>query len=103
MKELKKLYKELTEDEKKVIRKYLDKETYDKLSRQDMNQKQWKKQKASESICDQCGEQMKVDKKPRKKYGKHNTTYTCEFCGHTHRKRTQNEILRDVGERDHEY
>jgi len=33
MKELKKQYKELTEAEKKVIRKYLDKETYDKLSR----------------------------------------------------------------------
>jgi len=33
MKELKQLYKELTEAEKKVIRKYLDKEVYNELSR----------------------------------------------------------------------
>jgi len=33
MKHLKQLYKELTEAEKKVIRKYLDKEVYNELSR----------------------------------------------------------------------
>ena len=33
MKHLKKQYKELTEAEKKVIRKYLDKEVYNELSR----------------------------------------------------------------------
>jgi len=32
MKHLKQLYKELTEAEKKVIRKYLDKEVYNELS-----------------------------------------------------------------------
>lgn len=63
-----------------------------------MNQEEWAKEIDSESICDQCGQDMKEHKRPRRKYGKHNTTYECDYCGHTHRKRTQNEILRDTGE-----
>jgi len=66
-----------------------------------MEQRKWKKEIANEKICDQCGSDMKEIKRPRtrKKYGKHMTTYECTFCNHVHRKRTQNEILRDLGER----
>jgi len=63
-------------------------------------QYEYTKELNNERICDQCGSEMKELKKPRKKYGKHNTIYKCTYCDHTHRKRTQNEILRDKGLRE---
>lgn len=52
-------------------------------------------------ICDNCAYPMKLIKGPkRKKYGKINDYYHCDNCGNRFRKRTQNEILRDLGERE---
>ena len=54
-----------------------------------------KLEKDSEKICDVCGFTMSETK--RKKRIKERTFYTCSECGNRHRKRTTNEILRDLG------
>ncbi len=56
----------------------------------------------NESICELCNCEMKVIHKEGKrfKYDKDHTMYECRVCGFRHRKRTENEILRDIGERD---
>ena len=55
-----------------------------------------------ESICNICNCEMDIihKKKKRNRFDKEHTTYECSICGFKHRKRTQNEILRDMGERD---
>jgi len=60
------------------------------------------KQIESESICTICNCEMQIIHKEgkRHKYDKNHTMYECQICGFKHRKRTQNEILRDLGERD---
>lgn len=60
------------------------------------------KQVDSESICEICHCEMKIIHKESKRYkhDKEHTMYECKICGFKHRKRTQNEILRDLGERD---
>jgi len=65
------------------------------------SQKEYKRQVKDESICPECNIEMDIDKKKKSNhYGKERTIYTCYICGFTHRKRTQNEILRDMGCRD---
>ncbi len=62
----------------------------------------FQKQVDDENICNECEVEMEVVHKEGKryKYDKDHTMYKCSICGFTHRKRTQNEILRDMGERD---
>ena len=62
----------------------------------------FEKQTDSESICELCNTEMDIVNKEGKrfKYDKDHTMYECKICGFKHRKRTQNEILRDMGERD---
>lgn len=66
------------------------------------NKSDFEKQLDSESICELCHCEMKVVVKKGKqfKYDKNHTMYECSICGFKHRKRTQNEILRDLGERE---
>lgn len=56
----------------------------------------------TESICPQCSIEMDLIKNTKKKnhFDKENRVYKCSVCGFTHRKRTLNEILRDLGLRD---
>ena len=54
----------------------------------------------NENIGPYC--KIKMIENKRKKHIKHKTSYDCEICGFHHRKRTINEILRDLGERDNE-
>ena len=62
------------------------------------SQKDFEKELQGENICPQCNIEMDEDKKPKKnRFDKERTIYTCYVCGHTHRKRTGNEILRDLG------
>ncbi len=64
-------------------------------------QKDYKQQLKEESICPECNIEMDENKKPKGgRFRKEKTTYKCFICGFTHRKRTQNEILRDIGARD---
>lgn len=64
---------------------------------------EFEKQTDSENICALCNCEMEIIHKESKrfKYDKEHTVYGCDICGFTHRKRTQNEILRDMGERDY--
>lgn len=73
-----------------------------KLSHSDKLKSDYDKQVESESICSICNIEMKIVHKEGKrfKYDKEHTMYECSICGFKHRKRTQNEILRDMGERD---
>jgi predicted RNA-binding Zn-ribbon protein involved in translation (DUF1610 family) len=53
----------------------------------------------NESICPVCHIEMVCTKRKRSnRYKKHSTVYDCPVCGFHHRKRTMNEILRDIGE-----
>ena len=63
---------------------------------------EFKKQTDSESICELCNVEMEIVHKEGKryKYDKDHTMYECKICGFKHRKRTQNEILSDMGNRD---
>lgn len=57
----------------------------------------YSKEVEAEKICDNCGAEMKFTKKPKKnRWSKESSYYTCE-CGNKFRKRTRNEILRDLG------
>ena len=63
--------------------------------------RKYEKATKDENICDACNMPMKFIKgKTRKKYGKYNDYYKCDNCGNQFRRRTQNEVLRDIGERD---
>lgn len=55
-----------------------------------------------DSYCPDCNIKMPIYSKGKKKnkYDKEKTIYKCSVCGFTHRKRTLNEILRDLGLRD---
>ena len=55
----------------------------------------------NESICEQCGRGMKLTKIRSKKnrWDKGHSMYDC-VCGNQLRKRTFNETLRDLGERE---
>ena len=61
----------------------------------------FEKQTDSEAICELCNCEMKVVHKEGKrfKYDKDHTMYECSICGFKQRKRTHNEILRDLGKR----
>lgn len=63
---------------------------------------EFEKQLDLESICGECNCEMYIIHKEGKryKYDKNHTMYECSICGFKHRKRTQNEILRDLGDRD---
>jgi RNase P subunit RPR2 len=69
---------------------------------EDPTKSDFEKQIDSESICEICHTEMTIIHKEGKrfKYDKNHTMYECSICGFKHRKRTQNEILRDIGERD---
>jgi len=58
-------------------------------------------EKVSDSICEQCHRKMKlkVIHKARTRFNKHHKMYEC-ICGNKFRKRSRNEILRDLGERE---
>ena len=59
-----------------------------------------KESKQSEIICDNCSSYMTEIKRSKKNsYSKCNTVYKCENCGNQFRKRTTNEVLRDLGYR----
>lgn len=64
--------------------------------------KRYKDEVASEGVCDVCSAPMNLVKgKPRaNKYDKKHDVFECTLCPHRFRARTQNEILRDMGERD---
>lgn len=65
------------------------------------SQAEYKKQLKDESICPECNIEMDIEKHKKKNhFDKERTIYKCYICGITHRKRTQNEILRDMGCRD---
>jgi uncharacterized protein with PIN domain len=55
-----------------------------------------------ESVCNVCNTEMTLVKAKRRKnrWDKCHDFYVCPACGFTHRKRTYNEILRDIGERE---
>ena len=58
---------------------------------------------ANENICDRCSSEMKLQKHKRKsEWRKHNDMYVCPNCGHSYRRRTFNEVLRDLDLRDDE-
>ena len=52
-----------------------------------------------ESICEQCGSKMTLNiiRKKRNRWDKGHAMYECS-CGNGFRKRSVNEILRDLGE-----
>lgn len=50
----------------------------------------FKYEQENEAFCVRCTEKMKLTTRHGHK------TYVCT-CGHTHRKRTNSEILRDIG------
>lgn len=55
----------------------------------------------NEHICPECGIEMNCTKKKKSnRWKKESTYYDCPICGFHHRKRTLNEILRDIGEED---
>jgi len=56
----------------------------------------------TENICPECLIQMDTIFKGKKvnRYDKERTVYKCFVCGFTHRKRTLNEVLRDLDMRD---
>lgn len=63
--------------------------------------KEIKKNIAEDSICEQCGRTMTLEvvRKRRNRYDKGHFMYICS-CGNKFRKRTLNEILRDLGEKE---
>jgi ssDNA-binding Zn-finger/Zn-ribbon topoisomerase 1 len=62
---------------------------------------EYEKATMHDNICDECNMPMKLIKgKTRKKYGKYNDYYKCDNCGNQFRRRTENEVLRDIGARD---
>jgi hypothetical protein len=71
------------------------------MTNQEDTRSDFRKQTDSESICGECNVEMKIIHKEGKrfKYDKNRTRYECPICKNTHRKRTQNEILRDMGKR----
>ncbi len=71
-------------------------------SNEDQLKSDYDKQVESESICNICNCEMKVIHKEGKRfrYDKEHTMYQCPICGNKHRKRTQNEVLRDIGKMD---
>lgn len=73
----------------------------DKPKNEDSKHDKYINQVQSESMCDVCSYPMQLVKgQKRKKYGKSNDYYVCPNCGNKFRCRTQNEILRDLGERE---
>lgn len=54
-----------------------------------------------EKICMECGLEMKLitHRKKKNRWNKGHFTYECS-CGNKFRKRTVNEILRDMGEKE---
>lgn len=62
----------------------------------------YEKEKQNESICPLCNIEMDFIKgKPKAdRWDKFHDYYVCPVCGFRHRRRTYNEILRDIGERE---
>lgn len=54
----------------------------------------------SDCICESCGCEMIEVKQKRRHYGKENTYFKCDLCGIQYRKRTVNEVARDMGLRE---
>jgi predicted RNA-binding Zn-ribbon protein involved in translation (DUF1610 family) len=60
---------------------------------------EFEEQLNNESICPECDIEMIFTKKKRSnRWKKESSYYDCPVCGYHHRKRTINEILRDIGE-----
>jgi len=69
-----------------------------------LTQEDFENQVNDESLCPICHTEMTMEKHKKKThYSKEKTVYKCPICGFKHRKRTQNEILRDMGLRDEEF
>jgi hypothetical protein len=64
---------------------------------------QIKQEKQKEPICEICGRTMEliVIRKKKNQWDKGHKMFQCvESCGNIRRKRTFNELLRDLGERE---
>lgn len=93
MKENYSLHIHFNGDPSKELKKLIDKICNKAMSKHDILREEIK----NDSMCPVCNVKMRVTKKePRKHFEKCKTMYFCDICGVHHRKRTLNEILRDL-------